>query len=508
MGGRMPNVLKHKFIGGSHGQLLYRDTSASDGVSWGDAPAFRPEHYPGSDLAAKINACVAAMPPSGGVIDARSFTGAHAWSTKATISKPVQLLLGNATFTVSASIAIEVTGTASLDIAGETMWGTVFQAGTASLKVVNFIADGHLTVSHLIATNGGMTQTSGYLIKLTPPVGTGHHCIRSCASDGLWDVIDVGKANAVLIDHCNFVNCVNAEITGSYFGADAFDAGTTFVTNCVLGSNTMGATYGILWGDSSGLYVQNCHIIGHGIGIAAYATEDHVYNEICVYQSRIGLQGMAGVVIKRASGSGGFAQCHISDNLIGSPANDYVAIQLGASGGTNDISYSAVVNNRLSSGGGTGVTLLAINHGNDLYVAGNVFVTADPANAAIGIPGTPVDVRVGRNKYVGFTAHQTVTAPPISGVVYEPEIRPVMVSIDPPNITAGVVLTATGTITGLRPAHGDRIHLERPAGLNPNYVIAGLAATSADTVTVWFYGAGNQNDGAMTFCGTWVDIVP
>ncbi len=61
--------------------------------------AYNAARFPGADAEAKIAACHAALPSTGGTCDAREFQGAQTWGSTLTISKPVHLVFGHATFT-------------------------------------------------------------------------------------------------------------------------------------------------------------------------------------------------------------------------------------------------------------------------------------------------------------------------------------------------------------------------------------------------------------------------
>jgi len=64
------------------------------------------DRFPGANAGEKIAAAIAELPSSGGVVDARGFEGTQTINGL-TISKRVTLLLGNATFNVSAKIRLE-----------------------------------------------------------------------------------------------------------------------------------------------------------------------------------------------------------------------------------------------------------------------------------------------------------------------------------------------------------------------------------------------------------------
>lgn len=67
------------------------------------------DQFAGADAGAKITACIAALPSTGGTCDARGLEGAQTISSTITVNKPVQILLGYATYTTSASPAFDFT---------------------------------------------------------------------------------------------------------------------------------------------------------------------------------------------------------------------------------------------------------------------------------------------------------------------------------------------------------------------------------------------------------------
>jgi hypothetical protein len=68
-------------------------------------PVVRADLMPGADAGAKIAACIAALPATGGTVDARGLEGAQTISQDvfSGVTKPVKLLLGDAEFTISAT---------------------------------------------------------------------------------------------------------------------------------------------------------------------------------------------------------------------------------------------------------------------------------------------------------------------------------------------------------------------------------------------------------------------
>lgn len=77
-------------------------TSVADLRTWflgGEGTVYNVARFLGPDAEAKTAACVAALPSTGGTCDARALQGAQTWGATLTLTRPVTLLLGNATFT-------------------------------------------------------------------------------------------------------------------------------------------------------------------------------------------------------------------------------------------------------------------------------------------------------------------------------------------------------------------------------------------------------------------------
>src|SRR5262249_37113466 len=69
--------------------------------------------FSGADASAKISAAIADLPSTGGTVDARGLEGAQSITTNVSLSKPVQLLLGGATYSFSGSGAISISSCGS-----------------------------------------------------------------------------------------------------------------------------------------------------------------------------------------------------------------------------------------------------------------------------------------------------------------------------------------------------------------------------------------------------------
>jgi hypothetical protein len=132
-------------------------------------PVCRADLMPGADAGAKIAAAIAALPATGGTLDARGLEGAQSIPTPLVINKPVRLLLGSATYTLpTSSDAIAATG---FDVESDNMQiigngSTILQAtrdwangtfyGIGVFGFTGFVAEG---LDIRITTTGAMPGT-------------------------------------------------------------------------------------------------------------------------------------------------------------------------------------------------------------------------------------------------------------------------------------------------------------------------------------------------------------
>lgn len=91
-----------------------------------------------NDESQKIGTCIAALPSTGGTVDARGFQGAQAWSINpfAGVTKPVRVLLGAGTYTVP-NLVLPVSGTATqvIQIEGSGIDSTILRASAANQPI-------------------------------------------------------------------------------------------------------------------------------------------------------------------------------------------------------------------------------------------------------------------------------------------------------------------------------------------------------------------------------------
>ncbi len=98
------------------------------------------DQFPGADASVQINNCIADLPSSGGVADARGFQGAQAGSVTIAVgsaTKPVTLLLGAMTLTSTANPVLQQAGSSSILGLGGGMLTSGSGAGPASQIVAS-----------------------------------------------------------------------------------------------------------------------------------------------------------------------------------------------------------------------------------------------------------------------------------------------------------------------------------------------------------------------------------
>ena len=92
------------------------------------------DQFAGADMGAKINAAIADLPSSGGIVDATAFQGAQSAAATITLNKPMVLLLGAVTLTMAGSpgIAISATGASVMGLGQDTTI-LITSSGTADI---------------------------------------------------------------------------------------------------------------------------------------------------------------------------------------------------------------------------------------------------------------------------------------------------------------------------------------------------------------------------------------
>jgi len=222
--------------------------------------------FTGATAGAKMIAAIADLPSAGGIVDARGLEGAQIISADmfSGVTKPVNLLLGHATFTLSVTqnipnnVAIEGQGKGStiLNWTGSTS-GTALNIGTSATRS---------SVRHLQLTTGqaGTTKAvnvaQGVDILLDDLLITG-----ASGTTGFNLAINItGNGAAATSNNVSVLNSRIENYTGTGIGVD--HAIQTHLVNLELNSNLSNILYNGLLLDTgvSGLFLEGVSI-GYGL---------------------------------------------------------------------------------------------------------------------------------------------------------------------------------------------------------------------------------------------------
>ena len=183
----------------------------------------------------KIAACIAALPATGGTVDARGFEGAQVISSAITFDRPVKLLLGNATFTYTgsalagglfvfppASQGSSIVGTmehsyfgqtnqvSMINVAPSTGPMPIFYVGTASTDNVMDITFDHITVVGSANVSDIVffkSLAKGFTMKYTSFLGPGNYPSPLTFTSGYglnFTSTTSGAGDSITLDHCTF----------------------------------------------------------------------------------------------------------------------------------------------------------------------------------------------------------------------------------------------------------------------------------------------------------------
>jgi hypothetical protein len=116
----------------------------------------------GGDAEAQIAAALAALPSTGGTIDGRGFNGDQTWGTTFVVTKPLKLLLGNATFTFSGPGPMILVKGVTADIIGTSGTQLVTSSNDDAIRSTADINSGDLIVNNLSIQDAlGSDRTKG-----------------------------------------------------------------------------------------------------------------------------------------------------------------------------------------------------------------------------------------------------------------------------------------------------------------------------------------------------------
>ncbi len=123
----------------------------------------------GGDAEAQIAAALAALPSLGGVVDGRGFTGSQTWGATLVVTKPLKLLLGNATFTFSGPGPMILVNGVQAEIEGTTNTHLVTSSNDDAIRSTTGINLGGLILKNLgIQDALGSGRTKGAAVNVDP----------------------------------------------------------------------------------------------------------------------------------------------------------------------------------------------------------------------------------------------------------------------------------------------------------------------------------------------------
>ncbi len=121
----------------------------------------------GGDAEAQIASALAALPSIGGVVDGRGFTGDQTWGATLVVTKPLKLLLGNATFTFSGPGQMILVNGVQVHIEGTTNTQLVTSSNDDAIRSTTSINAGDLVLRNLgIQDALGGSRTKGAAVNV------------------------------------------------------------------------------------------------------------------------------------------------------------------------------------------------------------------------------------------------------------------------------------------------------------------------------------------------------
>ena len=166
----------------------------------------RVDQFQGADAGAKIAACIAALPASGGTCDATMLTGPQNIGQLRIAHSKVQVLLGTGTYKVAEGIDIEADGVVIQGISG-----TIIQKTGKGFAIL-LSGAGHVisrtTLDHLHLVGDPSTFNGGIGVAIHPGCGADFVTIENVVVDsfGQYGIIVSGKVNDLTVRNVRAVN--------------------------------------------------------------------------------------------------------------------------------------------------------------------------------------------------------------------------------------------------------------------------------------------------------------
>lgn len=333
----------------------------------------------GANIGAKINACIGALPSTGGIADGLGILGTQTISTAITCSKPVDILLGATTLTATSSFNLSNgcrivgggKGTTVISYSGTNTAAVNVSGDNAGVFGVKFILDA--TPAAAISAVKFSSSSAGFTARDLSVVGTG--TISSTNGCNFIEFGDSSNVTRVRVSDSYFENLDYVMIEfNSNTGANndiVFDRITVNGTAAGINPNHPGAT-----GSTSNVTVTNSRFYGG-------ATEWY-----------IGCSGAA------AEHTGGVRNCKIANNTFENSAQEAIHLEDWTYGPT--ISNNIFTNCSNATDHGCIQIISGVRH---VSVTGNLFDmsvnSGGTASAVYGQPSTgaaPDDIVVEGNR--------------------------------------------------------------------------------------------------------------
>lgn len=396
--------------------------------------------FPGADAGAKITACIAALPATGGVADARGLAGSQTISSQIAIPSDVEVLLGAGTYDFTGTgSAFKGTSVTACILRGLGVDATVIQAhstGTQKGDLVQFLTTTNCVLSDITlnangnATNSLTTQNdTGSVIQNVKLVHdslanttaaacvlAGHNYAWSIRGSDYLDAFNVeisggcldgifeeaqtaysaiaGGSFSHINTHDSFLNCIDITATGAAFPISAQKWSDVRASTC--GTRNVGAD------DEFGINIFSA---------SSGPIQDNSFVNLDINGNK-----MSGLRLKGLVQRNNFNGVASQSNGAGVGGGDAVKIEDG--GGTDYVTNNSIHGTAILTGANKAVSSTANSSNNllDLNVAGGAtavgikdVLLSVAANGKYGIgtsaPSFNVDIAGTPSSLGGSTAH-------------------------------------------------------------------------------------------------------
>lgn len=368
------------------------------------------DQFPGATAGLKIAAAIADLPSTGGVADCRSIVGAQSITSTITVSKPVDLLLGAATISVSAGTAFTVT--AAFNVQGAGRGYTILQQTSASSTVFSVSTTAPFQLHDVNIY--GSPQTSGAAVILDSPSTENQFSdISNNIFRYQWIAIDVRNAQVFHItdNEVDGIQFDGIKLADSYNadGLDSFISDNTF--SCATPTGHTGIHH--ITGGGLSLAHNKFLVCDHGYHLKWASNTDS--SQIQIVNNRFDLNAVSNVWIEReASNTGTVSSIQIEGNYFNSSSIYPGSPILFSSTPTAFAYFPQIVGNhiQLNDSGKTAI-VFAGTSGDIATISGNIMY-GQGGSGGINIGANYTQMNIGINNNLTATPN-TITAGAMRG---------------------------------------------------------------------------------------------